>query len=204
MVLKEEQRQRSCKSTRPFKTVTKKSYYMFEKRYTEINDKHQGCYTEILKKLFEQTYSMFYKYRRVLFVRFDLHLNKYEETNESVSAFVKRLRKRLLRIYRSDFGYLWVRECSQNGNLHYHFVWMIDGDVARKSFVLVQQVKDAWSVNGGTVANAVTGHFIDCMAVLEKALFHGSYLAKVSTKGDRPRQTKDYSSSRLTFKSRFD
>ncbi len=139
-------------------------------------------------------------YKRVLFMRFDLHQSRYTPDNKRITTFLKRLRKRLIHRYGiTKFGYLWVREESKSKNQHYHFVFMMDGDLVRYPSNIHDQVKHIWTVMGGSFHFA-RHHFIDNDEKLREAILHGSYLAKVRSKGNRPDQTKDYNASRLKIK----
>ncbi|MDC2888515.1 YagK/YfjJ domain-containing protein [Psychrosphaera algicola] len=147
---------------------------------------------------------MIYKYKRALFMSTKFHVKAYTPDNSIFSNFIKRLKKRLEFHYGStDFGYVWVRECSNNGNIHYHLVWMIDGDLARTPHYIHTQMEEAWASTNGYFSYSKY-HFIDCRESLENALYHGSYITKARTKGVRPDQTKDYGSSRLAFKSKYE
>lgn len=185
------------KSKRSCKTITTKEYYEFGEYTFAINSKKSGCYTQILKALIAQTLVMQSNYKRVLFMRFDLHLGASMPDNKSITKMLKRLRKRLIHRYgKTNFGYVWVREESKNENLHYHFVFMMDGDVVRYPSNVHDQVKEVWEDMGGTFHFA-NHHFIDSEEKLREAILHGSYLAKTRSKGNRPDQTKDYGASRL-------
>lgn len=189
------------KPKRSFKTITTKEYYQYGDLKFAINSKKSGCYTQILKTLITQTLAMQSMYRRVLFMRFDLHQGSFMSDNKRMTTMLKRLRKRLLHRYgNTTFGYQWVREECKTKKLHYHVVFMMDGNIVRYPSNIHDQVSKVWTDMGGTFHFA-NHHFIDCEEKLGEAILHGSYLAKTRSKGNRPDQTKDCGSSRL--KSRF-
>ena len=198
LILANEGKKQSNKVKRSFKTITTKEYYQFGNYSFAINSNKSGCYTQILKSLITQTLAMRSLYKRVLFMRFDLHEGYIFSDNKRMTTFLKRLRKRLIHRYGSTkFGYLWVREESKSKGLHYHLVFMIDGDLVRYPLNIHEQVRQIWADMGGPVFHFANHHFINSEEKLREAILHGSYLAKVHSKGNRPDQTKDYGSSRL-------
>lgn len=187
----------TVKKKRSYKTITTKEHYKFGSIDFEINSRKSGCYTEILKSMISQTLIMIDMYKRVLFMRFDLYQGGDAPDNKKITMFLKRFRKRLIHRYgNTKFGYLWVREHSKAKQLHYHFIFMIDGDLVRYPSNIHDQVRQVWTDMGGSFHFA-NHHFIDNEVKLKQAILHGSYLAKVRTKGYRPDQTKDYNASRL-------
>ena len=199
LILANENKEPIKKSKRSFKTVSTKEHYQFGKYSFPVNSRKSGCYTQILNALVTQTLAMHSMFRRVLFMRFDLHQGTYTPNNKRITTFLKRLRKRLIHRYgNTKFGYLWVREECKNNKQHYHFVFMMDGDLVRYPSNVHDQVRQVWVDMGGTFHFA-KHHFIDNEDKLREAILHGSYLAKTRSKGNRPDQTKDYGSSRLKF-----
>jgi len=188
------------KRKRSFKTITTKEHYQYGDYKFAINSKKSGCYTQILNALVTQTLAMQSIYKRFLFMRFDLHQGSFTPDNERITTFLKRLRKRLIYRYgHTKFGYVWVREESKTKGVHYHFVFMMDGDIVRYPSNIHDQVRQVWEDMGGTFHFA-KHHYIDNEEKLREAILHGSYLAKTRSKGNRPDQTKDYAASRLKFK----
>jgi hypothetical protein len=188
------------KTKRSFKTITTKEHYQFGDYKFAINSRKSGCYTQILKSLITQTLAMQSIYKRVLFMRFDLHQGSYTPNNKRMTTMLKRLRKRLIHRYgNTKFGYQWVREECKTKKQHYHFVFMMDGDLVRYPSNIHEQVREVWTDMGGTFHFA-DHHFINNDEKLKDAIQHGSYLAKTRSKGNRPDQTKDYGSSRLKIK----
>ena len=200
LILANKGKKQSTIVKRSFKTVTTKEYYQFGDYSFAINSNKSGCYTEILKSLITQTLAMQSLYKRVLFMRFDLHEGFIFSDNKRVTTFLKRLRKRLIHRYGdTKFGYQWVREECKTKKLHYHFVFMMDGDLVRYPLNIHEQVRQIWSDMGGPVFHFANHHFINSEEKLREAILHGSYLAKTRSKGNRPDQTKDVGSSRLSL-----
>jgi len=200
LILANERKEPTTKPKRSFKTITTKEHYQFGDYKFAINSRKSGCYTQILKTLVTQTLAMQSMYKRVLFMRFDLHQGAYMPDNKRITTMRKRLEKRLIHRYgKTKFGYVWVREECKTKNLHYHFVFMMDGDLVRYPSNVHDQVKKVWTDMGGTFHFA-NHHFINTEEKLREAILHGSYLAKTRSKGNRPDQTKDVGSSRLKIK----
>ena len=197
LILANDKEETPNKTKRSFKTITTKEYYQFGDYKFDINSRKSGCYTQILNTLITQTLAMESIYKRVLFMRFDLHQGSYTPDNKRITIMLKRLRKRLIHRYgNTKFGYVWVREECKTQKQHYHFVFMMDGDLVRYPSNVHDQVRKVWTDMGGTFHFA-NHHYINNDEKLREAIKHGSYLAKTRSKGNRPYQTKDTSSSRL-------
>jgi hypothetical protein len=200
LILANERKEPTTKVKRSFKTITTKEYYQFGDYKFAINSRKSGCYTQILNTLVTQTLAMQSIYKRVLFMRFDLHQGSFTPDNKRMTTMLKRLRKRLIHRYgNTKFGYVWVREECKTKKQHYHFVFMMDGDIVRYPSSIHDQVKKVWTDMGGTFHFA-NFHYINNEEKLREAILHGSYLAKTRSKGNRPDQTKDVGSSRLKIK----
>jgi hypothetical protein len=200
LILANERKELPTKTKRSFKTITTKEHYQFGDYKFAINSRKSGCYTQILNTLITQTLAMQSIYKRVLFMRFDLHQGSFTPDNKRITTMLKRLRKRLIHRYgNTKFGYVWVREECKTKKQHYHFVFIMDGDIVRYPSNVHDQVRKVWTDMGGTFHFA-NHHYIDNETKLREAIKHGSYLAKTRSKGNRPDQTKDTGSSRLKNK----
>jgi hypothetical protein len=201
LILANGEQEPTSKVKRSFKTITTKEYYQLGDYKFAINSRKSGCYTQILNTLIIQTLAMQSIYKRVLFMRFDLHQGLFTPDNKRITTMLKRLRKRLIHRYgNTKFGYVWVREECKTKKLHYHFVFIMDGDIVRYPSNIHDQVRKVWTDMGGTFHFA-NHHYIDNEEKLREAILHGSYLTKTRSKGNRPDQTKDTGSSRLKIKS---
>jgi uncharacterized protein YukE len=200
LILANERKKPTTRVKRSYKTITTKEHYQFGNYNFAINSRKSGCYTQILNTLATQTLAMQSIYKRVLFMRFDLHQGSFTPDNKRMTTMLKRLRKRLIHRYgNTKFGYVWVREECKTKKQHYHFVFMMDGDIVRYPSNIHDQVKKVWTDMGGTFHFA-NYHYINNEEKLREAMLHGSYLAKTRSKGNRPDQTKDVGSSRLKMK----
>ena len=179
------------------------------KEYLEINNElikinagaDKGIYLEILTRMIGQLDTAYSIHKRVLVVRFDLHLKHYTPNNEVISKFIKRTKQWLARNYKmKDIGYAWVRELERAKAQHYHLVLFLDGDKIRYPAKLIKHIKETWSDNGyiPTIKNPY--YFLDKHNHKEmraEAINRISYLAKTRGKRYRDPQTKDYGASRL-------
>ena len=116
------------KRRRALKAVFRKHYY-FNGNLWRVNARKSGIYTEVLKPILEQLFSMRQHHNKLLVVRFDLHQSHATESSDHVSWFMDKLTKRLKRKYKlCRVGYIWVREQEKSKHQHYHLVLMIDGN----------------------------------------------------------------------------
>jgi hypothetical protein len=167
----------------------------------QVNPAKSGLYAEILTRIIEQFEIGLTKWKRVFVLRFDLHTHAYSEDNRRISAFRKRLFRKLKRQYGfKDIGFCWVREHERAKAQHYHFVLFLDGRLIKHSSKIIPMIKAAWDDGTGTYTMPFIKHpfhFADSEAIIEKAIYRVSYLAKPRGKGYRPAQTKDYNCSRM-------
>lgn len=179
--------------------VTHRNEYPFAGMNYPINSTKSGCYTLILQRAIEQLTAMVDLYRRVLFVRFDLHHLQPEATSERVSAFIEAARKHAQRRYQTrHMGFLWVREQEKAQRQHYHLVLMLDGDKIRYSSKLLAELGEIWARMGGTASIPKKPYiFIDKPALVADAVYRASYLAKARGKGFRPDGARDFGCSRI-------
>lgn len=179
--------------------VTYKGEYSYAGATYRINSAKSGCHTLILQRIIEQTTAMLAVYRRVLFVRVDLHHRQPEPTNQRLSAFLKSARDRAQRYYRTQHvGYLWVREQDKANSQHYHLILMVDGDKVAYPARLLDSLKEIWERLGGTLSIPCSSYiFIDSPERVTDAVYRASYLAKARGKGYRPDGVRDFDCSRL-------
>lgn len=182
--------------------VTHQGEYHYAGTSYPINSTKSGCYTQILRRAIEQLTTMVSIYRRVLFIRIDLHHPQSAPTSEHVSAFIEAARKYVLRCYQSKhMGFLWVREQEKVPHPHYHLVLMLDGDKIRHPGKLLEALDKIWVRRGGTTSVPTKPYlFIDLPALLAEAVYRASYLAKARGKGFRPNGTRDFGSSRIKLR----
>lgn len=164
-----------------------------------INSAKSGCYTLILRRAIEQLTTMVSIYRRVLFIRIDLHHPQPAPTSEHVSAFIEAARKHVLRRYQTEhMGFLWVREQEQVPRQHYHLVLMLDGNKIRHPGKLLEALDEIWVRKGGTTSIPTKPYLlINQPELLAESVYRTSYLAKARGKGFRPNGTRDFGCSRI-------
>jgi hypothetical protein len=178
------------------------SFLTINNEQLEINSTDTlGVYPIIIEKMVEQLDICITIHKRVLVVRFDLHLREYSDDNHIISTFMTRQKQRIKRTYKTkDIGSVWVREVEKAKIQHYHCALYIDGDVIQHPRKLLQQIKAKWFNNGHCHIPENCFYYIDKKNIEEeraRAIDRLSYLAKVRGKGYRSSQAKDYQTSRL-------
>ena len=166
-----------------------------------INAKKSGIYSAILHKMIDQLDICMNKWKRVLLIRFDLHIPFYTADNKIISRFRKNLIRRLEREYQiNEIGYVWVREQEKAKHQHYHCAIYLNGNEIRHSSKTLRIIKDTWErINIENYMHPPKNpyYFIDNEQTKQEAIYRISYLAKARGKGYRDKQAKDYSTSRL-------
>jgi|SaaInlV_110m_DNA_1040235.scaffolds.fasta_scaffold07821_2 hypothetical protein len=190
------------------KTKYFKDYLALDNEHLKINaGVDKGIYLEILTRIISQLDIAYSIHKRLLVLRFDLHLSHYTSNNEVISKFLKRTKQWISRNYNiKDIGYAWVREVERAKVQHYHLVLFLDGDKIRYPNKLTKHIKETWSDNGymPTIKNPY--YFLDKHNHKEmrgEAINRISYLAKTRGKRYREPQTKDYGASRLGLRYGF-
>ena len=184
------------------KTKYFKDYLELDNEKLKINaGVGKGIYLEILTRIINQLDIAYSIHKRILVVRFDLHLNHYTANNEVISKFIKRTKQWLNRNYKmKDIGYAWVRELEKAKVQHYHCVLLLDGDKIQYPSRLIKHIKKTWLDNGYMPVIKNPFYFINKHNYQEmrgEAVDRLSYLAKIRGKRYRDPQTKDYGTSRL-------
>jgi protein GP2 len=167
----------------------------------KVNSAVSGLYAEILQRIIEQFEIAVSKWKRVFVLRFDLHTHSNTKDNKLMTAFRKRLFRKLKRIYGfNQIGFCWVREQERAKSQHYHWVLFLDGDLIRHSKRINEMVKQAWEMPNGNYHMPTIKrpfYFADNEQVEQDAIYRISYLAKTRGKGYRSPQTKDFQCSRI-------
>jgi len=183
------------------------------KDYLELNNERlkinagvgKGIYLKILTRIINQLDIAYSIHKRLLVVRFDLHLRHYTPNNEVISKFIKRTKQWISRNYKiKNIGYAWVREVERSKTQHYHLVLFLDGDKIQHPTKLIERIKETWSPNGHMPVVPSPYYFLDKHNHKEmrgEVIYRISYLAKTRGKGYRDSQAKDYEASRLKYKS---
>ncbi|MCB1616709.1 MAG: inovirus-type Gp2 protein [Pseudomonadales bacterium] len=167
-----------------------------------LNALPSGIQTVMMRKIIEQIDAMLSYHSKVIAIRWDLHQPSYTPNNQRMSVFLRRLKKRLQTVYRiKRLGYVWARESATQVNQHYHFMVLLDGQKIKHSNSVFHIAREIWADMGGSSCSLPENPFYkiyrgDDLAKSE-VIYRASYLAKSASKGKRPAQTKDYSTSRL-------
>jgi len=168
----------------------------------EVNATGSGIYKEIMRRIIEQLRTALEIHKRLLVIRFDLHSASFDHGNEEIRLFRKRIITWVSRHYQThSIGFVWARETESAKAQHYHLAMFIDGDKVRNPKKILSIIMQKWELTNPS--NHHMPHikkpyyFIDNDDVLADAVYRLSYLAKTRGKGYRPKQVKDYSTSRL-------
>lgn len=169
----------------------------------EINaSKNRGCYGEILTALKLQMDAFLSHHARMLFIRVDIRQYVYTEGNKPISDFMRKLKKKLVRKYKTArIGYLWVREMERAKQQHYHLVLMIDGKAVQypaKVIEEVERIAENWGwPKPYTPKNCFYLIHRTDTEMYQSAFHRGSYLAKERGKGYKGLTAKNYGSSNI-------
>ncbi|TXH97676.1 MAG: inovirus Gp2 family protein [Rheinheimera sp.] len=191
---------RSSKNISGRKHITKKNYVIHRREKVPIINEpgYSGVYTYMAKKCFEQFDLGLDRWKRQLFIRFDLEPGASSETNEVMTRLLKRVRYQFGAIGLTEFGYLWCREQGKGEAEHYHLTIWVDGDKYRASNSLTPIIETSWeNIGGVSKARRCRYHFVYDDETRLNALRWLSYLCKAKGKGMKETQTKDYGMSRL-------
>ena len=180
-------------------------FYNYKEEELFINSsKTKGVYPNIIEKIVEQLDICLATHKRVLVVRFDLHLREYSDDNHTISKFINRLKEKIFKLkkYRriKDIGHVWVREVETVKTQHYHVALFLDGNKIQHPSALLQYIKAKWFKHGHCHIPENCFYYIDKYNLKDEralAIKRLSYLAKTRGKGYKGKQAKNYSVSRL-------
>jgi len=183
-------------------------FYNYKEEELLINSSEtRGIYPNIIEKIVEQLDICLDIHKRVLVVRFDLHLREYSDDNHIISTFINRLKEKLFKLkkYRSmkDIGHVWAREVETVKTQHYHVALFLDGNKIQHPSALLQLIKAKWYKHGHCHIPKNSFYFLDkkkedFKEQRGKAIYRLSYLGKTRGKGYKNVQAKNYSVSRLS------
>jgi hypothetical protein len=146
---------------------------------------------ELLAKFFEKT-------SKLIAIRLDLKLKERTLDNQPISHFFKQFKRKLLQHYGHCYnGYVWVREQNTAAAQHYHVALFLDGQKVRHSQAIKMLASSIWQ-HGYLCLPQCPFYRIDRNQInrFQALIYRLSYLAKSETKGERPKQVKDYQISR--------
>lgn len=190
------------KNTTGRKYISKSDTVLHRGELVKVNAKGSGCYTYLLKVLFEQFDIGLDKWGRLVFIMIELHQSELTENNTRMTQFRKRLTTRLNAQYGDlEIGFAWVRELEKSKAQHYHLALWLDGDRVKTSHYVCKLAKQVWEEMGGFYSkNRRSYIYVNLPEARLDALHWLSYLAKGRGKGYKDSQTKDYGTSRLKTK----
>jgi hypothetical protein len=165
--------------------------------------KGHGCFYEILAKTHENMNALLSYHCKIFVIQFSFNPYDFTPTNQPISKIMATLKKRLRRKYNlARLASGWVRETGESGVQHYHVVLMLDGNKVNRQGSVMALVKEVLESRGYPAPHFSTPHTVKRGQTedFSKAFYHLSYLAKVNTKGSKPKATNDYSFSRLLCK----
>ena len=166
-------------------------------------EKGQGCYLQILVKTFESMTAILSYHCKIYVVQFSFNPYDFSPTNAPISRVIAVIKKRLIRRYKfSRIVTGWVRETGQSGIQHYHVALMMDGNKINRQGAVMSLITEILESRNFPAPHFTKPHMVKRgdWEAFKRAFYHLSYIAKVTSKGDKPKTTNEYSFSRLTCK----
>jgi len=181
---------------------------------------NQGFYAEILQAIGALFDSMIKRHGKVFFTMFVLKYpsgsaSTYPSDNSLLSRFIEALTLYYKR-KKVDPTYLWVREVSTTGQVHYHFTILVNGDFVQNGYGILQRATELWQrclcIEDGRGLVHLCKLDKDCaqyggikivrndpgvQQVQNKCYMLASYIAKCYSKDALPPYVNGFGSSRL-------
>jgi hypothetical protein len=181
---------------------------------------NKGFYLEILETIQSLFEHMIKRHGKVFFSMFVLKFpagsaSIYPNDNSLLSRFIEALVRHYQR-HKCDPSYLWVREVSSTGQVHYHLILFLNGDLIQNGYGILQRATDLWArclgiEDGQGLVHLCTSeddyaqyggikiirNAPEVQQVLHKCYELASYLAKRFSKGGLPPFVNGFGSSRL-------
>lgn len=192
------------------KRIITGTYYDFNTiRVPLIHDEYE-YYEPILQRTLTLLLTWLYYEKSVLVFWVDLYAKEYEQTSHSLSGLLRKFVRQVKSSSGRDLGYIWAREMvpQQDGH-HYHIAFVVSSRRATQPDGLIDHLEGLSSDFGLEVnVSNIYYRLIRCSEAywewaLEFTFRRLSYLAKVPTKGLRPKTTRDFSSSQFAFPEDF-
>jgi len=184
--------------------------------------KDEGFYCEILQAIEALLGHMIQSHNKVFFIRLDLtypaySAYEYPGKNDLISRFIESLSLYHKR-KKHDPKYLWVRERSSTGQVHYHLMLLLNGDYVQNAHGVLVHANNLWQrclnvENAKGLVHLCTsaeGHYDPYGGVMIKrnateytqvhatCFERASYLAKRYSKGGAPAYVNEFGCSRLS------
>ncbi|SIO30724.1 YagK/YfjJ domain-containing protein [Halodesulfovibrio marinisediminis] len=173
----------------------------------------EGHYVDILNRVYGVLNYQVQKHNKVLVVRFDLHypaeMNAMQ-CNSAISQFYDRFTRNLKR-NGADPKLVWVWEQCSSHNPHYHCMLTVDGNKHQHPQNLYAKAAEHWSRAIGVACNEVLVDYCnqagpgyynlrrndpDFVEKCNKCFERCSYMAKVRSKEDIPKEVHRHGGSR--------
>lgn len=179
-----------------------------------------GCYVEILQAADSLLTQMSRRHGRVFFTMFVVkypanQASLYPNDNSLLSRFIEALMLHCKR-RKYDPKYLWVRECTENSQPHYHIMILLDSDYTQEAYTLLAKATELWGrclniedarglvhlclaeENGRYGGVKIKRNAPDFQQVYGQCFQQASYLGKCYSKGHAPANVNEYGHSRLS------
>jgi len=165
-----------------------------------------GIHSQWMNKILEQLDIMLCKYQKVFVYRVDFHVEQPSDNNLIMTKLNKSLLPKVKKLYGNILAYAWARERGTSKKQHYHAVYILNGHKIHYPSQLSKLITEVWdkSLSGFTyivkncfynLRRGKKNYFKKVMVVIYRL----SYLAKNYSKGKKPKQVKNFQSSRLTW-----
>lgn len=191
----------SMRRKRKAKQITYSEYFNPNGMLLKIQQKGElGSYRGILFSIHDQLLNLLSHHSKIYVMRFDFHVNPDKWEEGMFSELLKKTLPKLKRYYKvKHIAYTWGREIGKNGLPHFHLMIAISGHEVNFSKTTHEFLLSAWSSleqggihrsDGHMLSNSVDQHFVD-------AFHHMSYIAKVFTKDEQPKNIRSYGCSNI-------
>jgi len=179
-------------------------YRYYNGNYYEVNATKSGINDKILNSFFKQLAAMESRHNKLFVYIFIPEVKESNCTNSIMKDFNSGIERHFNKFQKTkEMAYLWVREKVNNKPEHYHQVIILDGNKVRNIKHIYQPMLDIWQSVGGSNIHRPERPYYNYRRgdyeTMANIIYRVSYLAKNATKGDKPAQTKNYSSSRIKF-----
>lgn len=174
-----------------------------------------GVFLNGLNSMVNQVSVMLSHFSKVLMFRLDLRLDDFTQDSKLVSDFIENYKSKLRSEYKHKYkielgliGHIWCREQNIAHKQHYHLVILLNGQKVKHPMMSIEIAKIMWPTifdarDISTPPNCFVLIKRNDEESIQKAIFRISYLAKVYTKDKNPRNSNDFSCSRIKHKIRL-
>lgn len=101
----------------------------------------------IMTSILEKVSEVFNQSKKILVVRFDLHVKEYSENNRVISIFNQHIEHSIAHNYPNlNIHIIWVREHGKAPKQHYHCAVLVDGQKINHPAKLNRLLENAWKI----------------------------------------------------------